>query len=225
MEYKPNLQGYINTTALVEIRPDLDMQVKAFYNEAIKAKEYAEARVIATVDDLKPATDNLSLIAKLKKAMEDKRKEYVKPLQDHVKAINDAFRTLMEPIEHADAVIRQKILNFQLKQRLIREEQERINELRLLAANAEMELKGELTESVNLIEVIPEVIKRTMTDMGSTGMRDNWTWELEDIKLVPVEYLMVNAGILTPVVKASKGKIPISGIRIFNRPILAVNTK
>ena len=204
---------------------EADTQVVGFYQEAIKAKDFAEARVITTVDDLKPATDDLSLIAKLKKAMEEKRKEYVKPLQDHVKSVNDAFKTLMEPIETADTITRGKILAFQLKQKLIREEQEKINALRMEAAKKEMELKGELTESVDLVEVIPELAKKTTTDMGSAGMRDNWKWEVVDISQVPREYLMINAGVLTPIVKASKGIIVIPGIRVFNEPIIAVNTK
>ena len=211
--------------SLVLIKPEDDTQIQTFYNEAVKARDYAVARVITTVEDLTPATDDLSLIAKLKKAMEEKRKEYVKPLQDHVKAINDTFKTLMEPIEVADTITREKILAFQLKQKLIREEQERINALRLEAAKKEMELKGELTESVNLVEVLPELAKRTVTDMGTAGMRDNWKWEVIDLKAVPFDYLMINAAVLTPIVKASKGRIQITGIRIFNEPIIAVNTR
>ena len=61
-------------------------------------------------------------MVKVKKAMEAKRKDYLKPFQDHVKETNDAFRSLMEPVEIADAVTRGKILAF--KAELVR----RINE-------------------------------------------------------------------------------------------------
>ncbi len=210
-------------TALVKIKPETDILVNQFYKEALKAKEYAEARVITMADDLKPATDDLSLIAKLKKAMEGKRKEYVSPLQDHVKAVNDTFKTLMEPIETADTVTRNKILAFQLKQKLIREEQEKINALRLEAAKKEMELKGELTDSVNLVEVSPEAPKRVSTEMGSIGQRDHWVFEVTDFELLPTEYKMVDAAKLGKVVRAGLHIIP--GVKITNEPILAVNTK
>jgi len=213
------------TTAIVQIEPQKDTEVINLYNEALKLQEYAESRVVATVDDMKPATDDLNIISKLKKALEEKRKEYTQPINDHLKAVNEAFKTLMEPIEQADSINREKILAFQLKQKLIREEQERINALRLEAAQKEMELKGEITESVDLVEVSPEAPKRVSTEMGTIGQRDNWKWEVMDFSLVPDEYKMINAGILTPVVKASKGKIVIPGIKIFNEPILAVNTK
>lgn len=210
-------------TVAVRIKPETDIQVNQFYAEALKAREYAEARVITTVDDLKPATDDLSLIARLKKAMEDKRKEYVKPLNDHVKTINDAFKTLMEPIETADSITRGKILAFQLKQKLIREEQEKINTLRLEAAKKEMELKGEISESVNLVEVIPEAPRRVSTDTGSIGQRDHWTFEVLDITLVPAEYLILDSAKVGKVVRAGLRTIP--GIRIYNEPILAVNIR
>ena len=88
-----------------------------------------------------------------------------------------------------------------------------------------MELKGELTESVNLVEVAPEVPKRVSTDMGTVAQRNNWKWEVIDFTIVPDSYKMINAGVLTPIVKASKGKIQIPGIRIFNEPGIVVTTK
>lgn len=212
------------TTALVQVKPELNLEVKAFYDEAIKLQEYANARVIITAEDLKPATNDLSIIAKVKKAFEEKRKEYVKPLQDYVKEVNEAFKTLMLPIEQADSITRNKILAYQKEQERIRQEQEEINRMRLEAAQKEMELKGELTESVDLVKVATEAPTRIHTDMGTVGQRDNWKWEVMDFALVPNEYKMINSGILTPVIKASKGKIIIPGIRIFNKPIIAVNT-
>ncbi len=217
--------GFDNQIALVKVKPEEDVLVQAFYKEALGALEYAEARVIVTVDDLLPASDDLLLIRKLKKAMEERRKEYIKPLQDHTKAINDTFKMMMTPIETADEITGGKILAFQLKQTLIREAQEKVNAMRLEAAKIEMETNGELTESVNLIEVIPTPPKLIYTDMGTAGQRNNWKWIVEDLNLVPREYLMINAGMLTPVVKASKGKIIIPGIKIFNDPIIAVKTR
>ena len=207
-------------TALA-LRPGEDAQVQSWYNEALGLQKYAEARVIKTAEDLKPANDDLVTIRRLKKALEEKRKEYVKPLQDHVKSINDTFKTFMEPIEIADKVTSQKMLAFDAEQKRIRSEQERINAERIKLAQDEMKLNGELTESVNLVEVIQEVPTTIRTEVGTTGQRDNWKWEVQDINQVPREYLMINAGMLTPIVKASKGRLAIPGIRIYNEPIIA----
>jgi len=211
-------------TALVKIKPETDILVNQFYKEALKAKEYAEARVIITVDDLAPATDDLSLIAKLKKAMEEKRKEYVSPLQDHVKTVNDAFKTLMEPIETADTVTRNKILAFTLKQKLIREEQEKINALRLEAAKLDAALhNGEISESVNLVEVMPSIPTTTRTDIGTSGIMTIRKYRVVNFAELPDQYKIENSALLNKVVKAGIPSIP--GVEIYNEETLRVTTK
>ena len=212
-------------TAIVMVNPEKDVLVKSFYEQALGLREYAEKLVITTVEDLKPATNDLSVIAKLNKAVEEKRKEYIKPLQDHIKETNEAFKRLMDPIQIADRTTRDKILAFRQEQERIRREQEEINRKRQEAAEAEMRLKGELSEPVNLVEVTPSAPQGASTDMGSMVQRDNWKYEVIDFALVSDDYKMINAGVLTPVVKASKGKITITGIRVYNEPIIAVNAR
>lgn len=207
-------------TAVVNVKPDLDTKVQAFYQESLKLRDYALERVVSSLEETKDATNDLSMIAKLKKAMEEKRKEYVKPLQDHVKEINDAFKTLMQPIEEADRITRDKILAYQKILADQKAEEERINAMRLEAARAEMELKGELTEPVDLVEVSEGAPKRVRTDMGTVGQRMIRKWELEDMALVPEEYKMLDSAKITKVVKAGIPSIP--GIRIYEEAIIAV---
>ena len=209
----------------VALRPGEDIEAHNYFDKAMRILEYAQSRVIATVEDSKSATDDLSIISKLKKAVEAKRKEKLAPYEAEVKAIRETYDYLMAPILEADKITRSKMLDFTKEQNRIRQEQEEINRKRQEAAEAEMRLTGELSESVNLVEVAPEAPKRVRTEMGIAGQRDNWKWEVTDLSLVPDEYKMINAGVLTRVVKASKGQITIPGIRIFNEPILAVTTK
>ena len=210
-------------TTLININPKADSQVVAFYNEALGLQKYAEARVIKTVEDLKPATNDLSIISRIKKGMEERRKEYIKPLDDHKKEINDAFKMLMTPIETADKITREKILGFNAEQERIRREQEEINRKRIEAAEAEMKLKGEITESVNLIEIIPEAPKRTFTDMGTASTFKVRKWEIIDFALVANDLKIIDAGKVTKLVKAGIGSI--AGIRIWEEDSLRVTTK
>ena len=213
------------TTALLLIKPEADAEVMPLYKEALSLLKYAELRVISTADDIKPATDDLAIISKAKKAIEGKRREYVKPLQEQVKIINDAFKVLTQPIEQADQITRGKILAFQAEQTRIRQEQEEINRKRLEAAEAEKRLKGELSESVNLVEVISEAPKRVSTEMGTIGQRDNWKWEVIDFAQLPDEYKVVDSALLTATVKKHHDEKQIPGVRIYNEPIIAVRTK
>jgi hypothetical protein len=57
----------MNETSLITINPQADIEVMNFYREAVKLKEYADIRSIVTMEDTKSATNDLSLIAKIKK--------------------------------------------------------------------------------------------------------------------------------------------------------------
>jgi len=212
----------IQATALINCEPLMDAEAVALFNEAILLKQYADARVIESLSDLKSATADLNIIRKLKRTLEALRKEWLKPLQDATKGINADFATLMAPVNDADKITAGKMLDFDNEQKRIRAEQEEVNRLRIEAAEKEAALNdGVITESVDLIKV-SEVLDFVRTDAGNAGMRDNWKWEVTDFSLVPDEYKKVDEGTLTRVVKASKGKVPIPGVRVYNEPIIAV---
>jgi len=210
-------------TALIQIRPDTDEKVVSLYQEAVKLQQYAEARVIQSDGDIKVATDDLSIIAKLKKAIEEKRKEYVGPINEHLKAVNDTFKNFAEPLNQADSITRQKILDYRKEQERIRREQERINQLRMEAARAEMELKGELTESVKVVEIAPEAPTHYRTESGILGKFMMRKWELVDFNLVPGEYKMLNEVLIGKLVRSGIKTIP--GIRIYEEETLRITPK
>ncbi len=213
-------------TALIKISPEADIQVMAFYTEAIKLRDYALTRVIATAEDLKPATDDLTIIARIKKGMEARRKDYLQPFQEHVKEVNEAYKKLMLPIELADSTTRNKIMAFSAEQDRIRREQEEINRLRMEAAQKEASLhNGEISESVNLVEVLPPSPTKTQTDMGSAGMRDNWTYEVVDFALLPNEYKLPDTAMLNAIAKKHHDQKQIPGVKFTNKPSLVVNTR
>ena len=158
----------------------------------------------------------------MKKAIEAKRKEFVSPIQEHLRAINDAFKTLTEPLLLADQITRTKVLGYNQEQERIRQEQEEINRLRMEAAEKEMELKGELSEPVGLVETTPEPPKHYHADMGTATTKKIKKWEVVDFALVPDEYKMPDAVKIGKVVRA--GIPTISGIRIWDEEILEVRT-
>jgi len=212
-------------TSLLTLRPGEDVEVRSHYTEALRLLEYAESRVIATVEDTKIANNDLAVISKLKKAMEAKRKEYLQPLKGQTEAIRDTYNYLMAPVLEADKITRDKMLAFNKEQERIRREQEEINRKRLEAAEAEMRLNGELTESVNLVEVTPEPAKRVSTEMGTSGQRDNWQCEVVDINALPREYMMPDLVLLNAIAKKYHDKKEVVGVRFYNKPIISVRAR
>lgn len=219
------MQENIELNTALALRPGEDVEARGYFQEALKLLEYADARVITTIEDNKVATDDLSIISKLKKAMDGKRKEYLEPLKVQTEAIRGTYDYLMLPVLEADKITRDKMLGYGKEQDRIRAEQEEINRKRQEAAETEMKLKGELSESVNLVEVVPGAPKRVSTDMGTTGQRDNWKWGVVDFALLPDEYKVVDNSLLTAVARKHHDQKPVPGVRFYNEPIIAVRAR
>ena len=156
--------------------------------------------------------------------MDGKKREYLDPLKVQTEAIRDTYNFLMAPVLEADKITGNKILDFNKEQKRIRQEQEEINRKRMEAAEQEMRLKGEITEPVNLVEVTPKVIK-VSSDIGTTGQRDNWKWEVTDPLLIPREYLVVDGSMLTAIARKHHDTKQVAGVRFYNEPIIARRAK
>ncbi len=210
---------------LIKIRPDTDSGVIALQGEITKMAHYAEIRVIATDADVKTATEDLSLLAKLKKAIADKRKDWLTPIKEKLDAVDAVFRTLSIPLDHADKLTRTKILAYRQEQEEKIRKAEEINRLRMEAAKKEMELKGEVTEPINLIEQVPAPPKTVHTEVGNLGTSEIWKFEVVDFALLPSEYKIADEVKIGKVVRATKGSLAIPGVKMWPEKILKVNAK
>lgn len=223
--FTPAAESESATETAVALRPGEDMEAHGYYADGVRLLEYAQCRVIKTLEDNKSANDDLSMIAKLKKVMENKRKALLDPLKLQSDAIRETYNYLMAPVLEADKITRDKMLAYDAEQRRIRAEQEEINRKRQEAAEQEMKLKGELSESVNLVEVTPEPAKRVSTDMGTTGMVDHWKYEVVDFSLLPDEYKVADSAMLNAAAKKHHDQKQIPGVRFYNEPIIAVRVR
>jgi len=206
-------------------RPGADVEVLSYYTEATKLQKYAQSRVITTLEHVKEATADLSIISNLKKAMEAKKKEYLEPLKVKTEAIRGTYNFLMAPVFEADKVTRTKMLEYNKEQARIRAEQEAINQKRMEAAQAEMKLKGKLTEDVNLVEVAPEVSKTTRTGLGTASLTANWKYEVADFALLPDEYKVPDTAMLNAIARKHHDQKQIPGVRFYNEPTISVRTQ
>ncbi|MDD5081735.1 MAG: hypothetical protein PHU08_00035 [Dehalococcoidales bacterium] len=213
-----------NTTqAIIALNPSQDEKAVALYNEAQGLLKYAEGVVILGDATVKGATNDLSLIAKLKKALEERRKEYTTPVNAYLKQVNDAFKLFTAPLEQADTITRAKIMDYRREQERKAREAEEINRLRMEAARREMELKGELTEDVSLVETPPAPPAHVRADIGDMGTMKVWKFEVVDFAKLPDEYKMVDATKLGKVLRAGLHNIP--GVRAWQEETLKVNTR
>lgn len=213
-------------TAVIAIAPEVDERVLSLYDEGVKLHNFALSRVIKSDTDMVPATEDLALIARLKRAIEEKRKEYADPIRNHLDAVNSAFKNFMAPLLQADELNREKLKAYKTEVERRQREAEEINRQKLELARREAELSGTGEFTVDLTPVaVPEAQKRVHTDLGSTSTMKTYKWEVVDLSQVPKEYLIVNAVLVGNVVRASKGSISIAGIRIYAEDTIRVNTR
>jgi len=216
-----------NSTAVINIKPNDDPGVIALCTEVNRLQVYADNLTITTDEDVKLATNDLSIIAKLKKALEEKRKEYVSPINEYLKQVNDTFKTITKPLELADLTTRNKVMAYRTEQQRKAAEIERINNLRIEAAQAEAKLNGtgEISQTIEIIEAPAAPPAHVNTDNGTLGTMKIWKFEVVDKALVPEDYKQVDMVKVGSVVRATKGTIAIPGIRIFSEDTLKVSAK
>jgi len=210
-------------TALVKVNPLTDTAIAYLHTRALQFQEAADQLVIASDRDITNATADLSLIAELKRSIEDRRKDYTQPLNSYLKTINDAFKIFTEPVLYADKLVRSKILAYRAEIDRKRREAEEIERLKREAAEKEAALTGQPIIQPGPTLVIPAPPGRYHADDGTLGKVMVRKWELEDFSKVPDEYKTIDSVKIGKVVRAGIPSIP--GIRIWQEETLRVATK
>lgn len=110
--------------------------------EQLARIERLGALTIASQEQELEAVDGLSFIQSVRRSLEKARKDLVGPLNDRVKAVNDGFRRLSDPIEKAEASVKSSLLSWrQAEAKRIADEQ-----VRIARENAEREARAKQEE-------------------------------------------------------------------------------
>jgi len=212
-------------TALINIYPDED--AVGLYREGQKLLQYALDRVIITNEDLKPATDDLTIIAKTRKALEAKRVDMSKPIREYLNKVQDGFKRMLEPFDDADKLTRGQIIAFSAEQsrKVAEAHQIEADKLDLARREAAFNGTGEHTQELETIVAPPEAPRIIRTDMGTVSGRTIWKAEVVDFALLPDEYKLPNEQLLRSFANSTKGTREIPGVRIFSESGLTVRAK
>ncbi len=213
--------------AVIRINPATDPAVQDIAREARTIQEYAETYIITSDEKVRHATDDLSMFSRISKNIEAKRTEYTGPINEHLKAVNAAFKTITVPLDAAEKNLKDKVLAYKLEQRIKAEKAEEINRLRMEAARKEMELKGELTESVALVEPVTVLPKTVTSDIASSSTRLTWHAKVTDFALLPDEYKIANQQMLDILARqiTKNGKPTVAGVEFYTEESLSVRAR
>jgi len=197
------------------------------FTNPVQEAERAVATIVVADGDVKnppvllaainSATPVLQMINALKKKMEARRTDLVKPLNDHVKKINAAAKGAMAPIVEAEAILKRRVLDWQSTIRQIEAE-----ELRKRQAEEERRRKIQESHAAKGHEVKPSITPVPapipLAAQSTAKTRKQWKYEVVDIRCVPAEYLQVDHNAVMEAIRA--GMRVISGVRIFDEDIL-----
>ena len=171
-------------------------------------------------------------LASQKKAVQDFFKDAKAAAYAAHKAITKQEKTLLDPIDAAITNLRQEMGAYQLEQeRKAQAEAERLRKEKEAAAQAaldlavEMEKAGDLAaaqealEDAETIQSTSMVVEPVMEKVSGVSFKTDWAIEVTDEEKVPVSLMgmvirPVDLSAVKALVKASKGKIQIPGIKI-----------
>jgi hypothetical protein len=178
------------------------------------------------------------------KEIEAVRTSIKEPVLAASRQIDGTGRKLSEPLVTACTEVEKRITAFlrikEAEARRVAEEEARRKEAEaqeLLDQAAEAEAAGdveaaaEIVDQANAIgdeivaiaavaEAAPQELTRVRTNIGTTALRDNWVYSVEDITKVPGPYLQINDTVVKAAIRSGTRSIP--GLSIRNEPKASV---
>jgi len=199
----------------------------ALYQEAASLLQFAKTRVIATNEDLKPATNDLAIILTCRKAMNARKTELVGPLKAKLDLVNQAFNDIMFPVLEADRLTRDQVQTYDRQARVAAAEARRIEDekARLARDEAKFTGTGEFDVPLGTLEHVAPPPERTRTDLGTLGGRDNWKARVVDMTALSDEYKLPDMQTLNAKARSSKGTAVIPGVEFYNDRTTTIRTK
>lgn len=182
----------------------------------------AERAVIDSPEAAENMTDMLKVVKMRKTKSEEARKSLVKPLNDHVKFINEQFKDAAAPLVQADHIGRRKLTDYMREQeRIRREEEARIRkeeEERRLVEAEKLEQAGDADGAEKALEEaihVPAAPRAAPTrgNFASSHTRKVWTHKLVDLSEVPAEFLMLDEKAVKRAIDSGTREIP--GLEIY----------
>ncbi len=209
--------------ALIKVRPQADPAISQIYDEAQILLRFAEARVITTEGDLTPCTDDLAVIAGVKKRLEEKRREYIEPIESHLKTFRETFSRFIFPLTEADRINREKWKAFKAEIDRRRQEAAAIDAEKQALARREAELKGgEITVDLTPVDRPAAAPNKVRTDMGSAGTFKVWRFEVENFNVLSDEYKLPDMVKIRKVISAG---VKIAGIKAWQEESIRITPK
>jgi len=187
-----------------EVQEVEEQEIVRLWNRAEQIRDTVLTMTIESVDDYKKALEYLLSLSVIKLELDSKRQFFSKPLYDQMRRINTYFDQYLKPIEEADKILRQKIIQYRaLKWEEFKQQEKEIYE----------RIKNELgSADLPPVVVTPTLAKNEVVSGGEINFRVVKKWTIEDERKLPREYLKPDDKKIAEAVK--KGE-EIPGVKVY----------
>jgi hypothetical protein len=181
-----------------------EQEIVRLWNRAEQIRDTILTMTIESVDDYKKALEYLLSLSVIKLELDSKRQFFSKPLYDQMRRVNAYFDQYLKPIEEADKILRQKIVQYRaLKWEEFKQQEKEIYE----------RIKNELgSADLPPVVVTPTLAKNEVVSGGEINFRVVKKWTIEDETKLPREYLKPDEKKIAEAVK--KGE-EIPGVKVY----------
>lgn len=222
--YKPRelFPAMAEPTAVIKVDPGTAPSFVKHLESAQRIVAIAASREIITEADAKAANDDLNVMAELRKAVDEERKSFTVPLNDHLAAINGAYKLITGPLMEADQITRRLLTDYKVEQQRKADEAKKLNQDAIDLARRQAEANnGEFTVETKPVPV-PFAPKLTRTDQGKSGLVDHWKFRVVDLEKLPREYMVPDEAMLNSIAQKQHDKKQVPGVEFYNEPGLRV---
>lgn len=216
-------------------------------NEVVPVVHFAQSLTIKSQEDSVSAQSFLKEIKAKTKAANDRIEPSVKAAHSAWKKIKDLQNSIIEPLERAEKLIKQKVVAWESEQERkrqdeirkaqaladekARKEREKLEEkARIAAEQGKVEKAEALLEKSQEVVAAPVFTPPTMPKQEGMSFRSNWKAEVTD-KLALMKYAVetgnlpffeVNQSVVNNLAKATKGSMAIPGIKFVEEKVMSV---
>lgn len=197
---------------------------------------------ISNQADFDKATDVLKEVKSRYKELDTQRKAITKPLDEAKKAVMELFKQPLELLERAENKLKGLMLGYTNEvERKAKEEQDRLQKLadqeaekekkkldariERAKANGNEEKVAELEAQKDAVVPIDVPVIAPQVDIPTgVSYREVWSAEIVNEKEIPREYLIPNMTALNKIASATKGTIPIPGVKFVMTKTVVTRT-
>lgn len=205
-------------------------EIMTMEDQVLPLMVQAEKYEVDSAEMVDEASVFLKKVRDTEKAIEAKRLEFTAPLNQSLKALNDTFKKLKEPLDDAKRLVTNKILvwrkveaeRVRIEEEARRKaEEEKVRKIQeALKAEVDAKKKQEIIKEIIKTEEPKPVIEQPKNKIGNVQTRKVWTYKVIDDSKVPDEYRAVVPQLVNQAIRDGVRDIP--GLKIYQEEKLSI---